>query len=418
MSDAGGADAPALPNSFTNISARFGRRGQPSVSLAGAAGVVRHHHDTTAVPDVAERQASEEEEEVEEAEADAFSPEYLQRLRAVRPYSHRLDDDADGSARGEGVEEEDDEDGADFQEDLGLQLALALSLQDANGRQRDAEPGNDMVSGFNVPSDDALLGYLLARVRDTHQGGGVTHNGMHAEWVEELDEDHEEELDGGEDHGIGDHPFIAELRRQAAADRAALDAQRVIARHESQARQSLWAEQDRAYQESARADAAREAAKEAAAQAAEEARMQAEQARVACREELLRIGAEQREKVPVELPPSATDVCDIIVDISVPAASPSRLRRRFHSTDAMSGVYAAARAALVAAVIETADAAGDCTDLLKEALALARPGGMRLVLGFPPFAPLEDSTDLSIAEAELHSRERLIARAADSATQS
>ena len=390
---------------------------------------MRHHHDTTAVPDVAERQASEEEEEEEvevvEVEADAFSPEYLQRLRAARPYSHRLDDNADGStrdggARGEGVQEEEDEDDVDFQEeDLGLQIALALSLQDANGGgQRDAEPGNEMVSGFNIPSDDALLRYLLARVRDTHQGGGVTHDGMHAEWVEELDEDHDEELDGGEDHGIGDHPFIAELRRQAAADRAALEAQRVVARHESQARQSLWAEQDRAYQESARADAAREAAKETAAQAAEEARMQAEQARVACREELLRIGAEQRENVPVELPPSATDVCDIVVDISVPAASPSRLRRRFHSADAMSGVYAAARAALVAAVIEAADAAGDRTDLLQEALALARPGGMRLVLGFPPFAPLEDSTDLSIAEAKLHSRERLIARAADSVTQS
>jgi hypothetical protein len=91
------------------------------------------------------------------------------------------------------------------------------------------------------------------------------------------------------------------------------------------------------------------------------------------------------------------------------APTGQRLRRRFALRGATADVYCAVRAAVARAALAAAEAAGVAPDAA--AAALARPGGLRLVAGFPPFAPLPESG--SLAAAGTQRRDKLIARAAE-----
>jgi hypothetical protein len=92
------------------------------------------------------------------------------------------------------------------------------------------------------------------------------------------------------------------------------------------------------------------------------------------------------------------------------APTGQRLRRRFGRGDATGAVYAFVRAAVARAAAEAAAAANAAPDAA--AAALAAPGGLVLVAGFPPFAPLLEAHARSLGDAGVARRDKLIARAA------
>ncbi len=96
------------------------------------------------------------------------------------------------------------------------------------------------------------------------------------------------------------------------------------------------------------------------------------------------------------------------------APTGQRLRRRFSRGDATAVVYAFVRAAVARAAAEAAAAANAPPD--GAAAALAAPGGLVLVAGFPPFAPLPEAHaaggPASLGDAGVARRDKLIARAA------
>ncbi len=208
----------------------------------------------------------------------------------------------------------------------------------------------------------------------------------------------------------------ADLAAAQAAEQAARAADRAAAQADSRARRSIWEEQDRAYAESLAADeakAAREAAARAAAEAQaaaeEETRRSVEAARQAQAQAMQRAAAAAEAALAPWLHEPAADdadACELVVDISTTGG---RLRRRFALSGPASAVYAAVRLS----VAQTATA----LDSSDEARALAaaqllQPGALRIVMGFPPFAPLEEGAP-SLVMAGVPKRERLIARLAE-----
>jgi hypothetical protein len=416
-----------VPNSFDvqRLHARFGRPGGRGSSGAGAPAAAVAHPSPAAddddEADGAEAEVSEEDSEEDHQESRAFSADFLRHVALARARSHGPpwdgdEEDGDEAADGEYHEElrtSAGHDGLVDDDDLALQLALLNSVTTAQpdlplllDEDDDArEDQGPRVAEQEVPvALQALLRSLgaseaahLAAMLGRAQGDGGVH-------VEEWNEDGEEEE---EESGLPEH--LVELLRQ---DREAREAQRVAHRMESAARANLWAEQDRAYQESLAADARREAKAAAVAAAAAQAEAEAKAARVAQLDELQRITAELLAAVPSEPAESDGGACALVVDIASPSAAPSRLRRRFRLEDSVSSVYAACRMAATQAALDAANAEGAAHPVwLGETLFLVRPGGMRIVMGFPPFAQLDESDTTTLAAAGVHTRERLIARA-------
>ena len=411
-----------VPNSFgaQRLQARFPvGRGRGS-SGAGAPGLaVAHSSAADGDVDAADGPVSEAGSSGEEGDdLEEFSPAFLRQMALARARTwdgdeepaDREDDAFEGQVDAtsghlhhlhHGLGDLNEED------DLALQMALLASVMPEQPPVLLGEDGDaPEAAGVEVPVQlQALLrslgaaeaAHLAAMLGRAHEDSGVH--------VEEWDEEGEGEEDEAE--SLPEH--LAELLRQ---DAAARDAERAAHRMESAARANLWAEQDRAYQESLAADANREAQAAAAAAAAAEAAAAADAVRQAQRDELQRIAAEQAEAMPRE--PAADDAaaCELVVDIASPAAAPSRLRRRFKLEDPVSSVYAACRMAAAQAALDALPIDGaEHPVWISDALALVRPGGMRIVMGFPPFAPLQDDAT-TLAAAGVHKRERLIARAA------
>ena len=423
-------DAPPpgerVPNSFDvqRLQSRF-PVGRGRGSSGAGAPAVAVAHPSTAADDAdhaagTELEAEESEEESEGDQGLEFSAAFLRQVALARARSHGPpwhDDEEDGDEAADGEYHEGlHASGLGDDDDLALQMALLNSVMSAQpelplplDEGDDAPENQGRAAGQEVPvALQALLRSLgaseaahLAAMLGRAQGDGGVH-------VEEWDEEDGGEVDDEEEEsGLPQH--LAELLRQ---DREAREAQRVAQRIESAARANLWAEQDRAYQESLQADASREAKAAAAAAAVAEAAAAAEAARVAQLDELQRIAAELRSAVPVEPAESDDGACELVVDIASPSATPSRLRRRFRLQDSVSSVYAACSLAAVQAALDADNAEGAVHPVwMGETLALVRPGGMRIVMGFPPFAPLENSDTTTLAAAGVHKRERLIARA-------
>jgi hypothetical protein len=95
---------------------------------------------------------------------------------------------------------------------------------------------------------------------------------------------------------------------------------------------------------------------------------------------------------------------DLLLQIDV-APTGARLRRRFALSSPPAAVFAFVRAAVARGALESGALDG-------AAAKLARPGGIALVTGFPPFSPLPRDA-ASLSAAGLQRRDKLIARAAE-----
>ena len=87
------------------------------------------------------------------------------------------------------------------------------------------------------------------------------------------------------------------------------------------------------------------------------------------------------------------------------APTGARLRRRFALSSPPACVFAFVRSAIARAALDAGALDG-------AAAALARPGGVALVTGFPPFSPLRPDAP-TLAAAGVQRRDKLIARAAE-----
>ena len=112
----------------------------------------------------------------------------------------------------------------------------------------------------------------------------------------------------------------ARAEAEAAEARAAAEVARAAAAADSRVRQSIWDEQDRAYQESLQADrrkaeaaAAAAAAEEAAAREQAEAAAAAEAAATAARDTLLVCALDAEHGLPDEPAATDADACELMV---------------------------------------------------------------------------------------------------------